>query len=211
MTDLAAHGLEVTLPPGWEGRVFRRPSAGEVAASDADGPPAPGGETTNAVLHAATIALPLGIGDFASGAVDKLGPDDILVVLFEYDPSSADTPLFKATGIPRQLKADDFSPNVMQRAIRGQAGVQRFFNEQHRAFCLYVVIGAFTQRQSLVTRVNELLATLTIDPLDATSSGAPTTTPPTSTTTTPTTAAPTTTQPTTDAPTPTTAPSSTVP
>ena len=60
MTDLAAHGIEVSLPAGWEGRLFKRPSAGDVAASEADGPPAPQGETTNAVLHASTIALPRG-------------------------------------------------------------------------------------------------------------------------------------------------------
>ena len=59
MTDLTAHGIEVTLPIGWEGRVFRRPAAGEVSATAADGPPAPEGETTHAVLHVSTIALPL--------------------------------------------------------------------------------------------------------------------------------------------------------
>lgn len=168
MTDLTAHGIEVTLPTGWEGRVFRRPSAGEVSAFADDGPPAPAGETTHAVVHVATIALPAGIGDFASGAVDKLSPDDALIVLFEYDPASAQQPLFKASGIPRTLAEDDFSPNVMQRAIRGQAGVQRFFHEAGRAFCLYVVIGSFANRRRLVPGVNDVLATLTIDPLDAT-------------------------------------------
>jgi hypothetical protein len=206
MTDLAAHGIEVSLPAGWEGRVFKRPSADDVAASSADGPPAPQGETTNAVLHASTIALPLGIGDFASGAVDKLGNDDVIVVLFEYDPSSIDTPLFKSSGLPRTLTADDFSPNVMQRAIRGQAGVQRFFKDQGRAFCLYVVIGSFARRQQLVKRVNDVLGTLTIEPLDAT--GSSTTS---STTAPPTTEAPTTDAPTTDAPTSTLEPTTTTP
>ena len=90
---------------------------------------------------------PAGVGDFASGAVDKLGNDDIFIVLFEYDPASVDTPLFKSAGLPRTLTADDFSPNVMQRAIRGQAGVQKFFHDQGRAFCLYVVIGSFVRRR----------------------------------------------------------------
>jgi hypothetical protein len=195
MTDLAAHGIEVSLPTGWEGRVFRRPAAGDVAASAADGPPAPDGETTHAVLHASTIALPLGIGDFASGAVDKLGATDVIVVLFEYDTASIDTPLFKSVGLPRTLAADDFSPNVMQRAIRGQAGVQQFFNDQGRAFCLYVVIGSFARRQQLVKQVNEVLATLTIEPLDATAGTTPssTTTAPTSTSAPTTTPEPTTT------------------
>jgi hypothetical protein len=206
MTDLAAHGIEVNLPTGWEGRLFRRPSAGEVNASAADGPPAPEGETTHAVLHASTIALPLGIGDFASGAVDKLGNDDIIVVLFEYDPSSIDTPLFKSAGLPRVLSADDFSPNVMQRAIRGQAGVQKFFNDQGRAFCLYVVIGAFARRHQLVKRVNQVLATLTIEPLDASADGTPS-----STTTPPTSGDPSIGDPTTDAPSTTAAPTTTAP
>jgi hypothetical protein len=209
MTDLAAHGIEVVLPAGWEGRVFKRPSAGDVSASEADGPPAPAGETTNAVLHASTIALPPGIGDFASGAVDKLGNDDVIVVLFEYDPSSIDTPLFKSVGLPRSLTADDFSPNVMQRAIRGQAGVQKFFNDQGRAFCLYVVIGSFARRQQLVKRVNDVLRTLTIEPLDATGSTTPSsTTAPPSSTGVPTTDAPTTEAPASSEPTTTTPASS---
>jgi hypothetical protein len=176
VTDLAAHGIEVSLPPGWEGRVFRRPVAGEAASADAniEGEPAAPMETTNAVLHASTIPLPPGVGDFASGAVDKLRHDDVLIVLFEYDPASADQPLFQASGLPRQLTPDDFSPNVMQRAIRGQAGAQKFFNDQGRAFCLYVVLGAFARRADLVPRVNQVLASLTIDPLDASASTAPT-------------------------------------
>jgi hypothetical protein len=198
MTDLTAHGIEVTLPTGWEGRLFRRPSAGEVSAFADDGPPAPEGETTHAVLHVATIALPAGIGDFASGAVDKLGNDDALIVLFEYDPASAEQPLFKAAGIPRTLAEGDFSPNVMQRAIRGQAGVQRFFHDAGRAFCLYVVLGSFANRRRLVPAVNGVLATLTIDELDEPTPGSTTTSTP------PSTAAPTTEAPTTSTGAPTT-------
>jgi hypothetical protein len=205
VTDLGAHGVDVSLPAGWEGRLFRRPLAGEVASADASihGEPAAPQETTNAVLHASTIAIPADVGDFASGAVDKLGADDIFIVLFEYDAVSVDTPLFKSAGLPRTLAADDFSPNVMQRAVRGQAGVQRFFHDQGRAFCLYVVIGSFARRRDLVKRVNAVLATVTIAPLDA---GATTTSPPSSTTAPATSTAPTTEVPTTAAPTTTTSP-----
>jgi hypothetical protein len=206
MTDLVAHGIEVSMPSGWEGRLFRRPRAGEVASADAsiEGAPAAPQESTNAVLHVSTIAIPPDVGDFASGAVDKLGADDVFIVLFEYDPSSVGTELFKSAGPPRSLAADDFSPNVMQRAIRGQAGVQRFFNDQGRAFCLYVVIGSFARRKELVARVNEVLATLTIEPLDAASRSTPgsTTTMPTTTEAPSTTTVPsTTTAPATSAPT----------
>lgn len=181
MTELAAHGIEVTLPTGWEGRVFRRPSSGEVAATAADGPPAPAGDSTHAIVHVATIALPPGMGDFASGAVDRLGPSDAVIVLFEYDPASAGEPLFQAAGIPRALAAEDFSPGVLQRAIRGQAGVQRFFHETGRAFCLYVVLGAYSNRQQVVPEVNTVLATLKIDQLGAADTTTSTTTEPSTT------------------------------
>ena len=65
--------------------------------------------------------------------------------------------------MPRWLKPDDFSPQVMQRRVEGQAGCQVFCNEAGRAFCLYVVIGAFRNRDSTVMRVNEVLAKLDIN------------------------------------------------
>jgi hypothetical protein len=89
--------------------------------------------------------------------------DDILVVLLEYHPDSAGTALFRRAGMPRVLTTDDFSPTTLQRLVPGQCGAQLFFNESGRAFCLYVVLGAFGRRVMLVPQVNELLATLGID------------------------------------------------
>ena len=196
MTDLGAHGIAVKLPSGWEGRVFRRPGAGELSAAAADGPPAPPGETTHAVMHVSTIALPPGVGDFASGAVDQLGANDALVVLFEYDPASANTPLFAAAGIPRQLDSSAYSTGVLQRGIKGQAGAQLFFNEAGRAFCLYVVLGSYANRNNIVPAVNQVLSTLTIDPSASPgASSATTTEPPTTSTGPTTTTSPSTTQP----------------
>lgn len=163
MTQLDAHGLSVTLPSGWEGRVFRRPAAGELAATAADGPPAPIGEVTHAVVHVATIPLPMGVGDFASGAVEDLSPSDALIVLFEYSPESVTKALFAAEGLPRSLAPADFSPSMLQRSLRGQAGVQHFFHEADRAFCLYVVLGSYQNRARVVPEVNKVLATFAID------------------------------------------------
>jgi hypothetical protein len=53
---------------------------------------------------------------------------------------------------------------TLQRLIPGQSGVQRFFSERGRAFCLYVVIGSHSSRRALVEEVNRLLATLEVDP-----------------------------------------------
>lgn len=187
---LNAHGVSVSPPAGFEGRVFRRPAFGDVTATGDEGPQAPPGEVPNTVVHVSTIALPPGTGDFASGAVDLLQVDDVLIVLFEYDAASATQPLFARNGLPRAVAADDFSPGVLQRAIPGQAGCQYFFNEGGRAFCLYAVIGAYAQRVALAAKVNAVLATVQIEPLPAVGpSGSPstprTTTPPSTTTTIP--------------------------
>jgi len=172
--------------------------------ASADGPAAPPGEMPGTVAHVATIALPADTGDFASSAVGDLGPDDVLVVLFEYDASAAGHGLFARAGMPRTLQPDDFSPSVMQRAIPGQAGCQFFFTEAGRAFCLYAVIGAYARRTALAAKVSAVLATVQISPRDApapTTSAPPTTAAPTtsaapaSTTTTPPTTTPTTTRP----------------
>ncbi len=165
MPQLAAHGLSVDTPRGWEGRIFRRPQSGQVTAADAPpGPPAPPGELTFPVLHASTIALPNDVADYASEAVVGLGPDDAIVVLKEFAPANAAQPLFAAAGLPRTLDPDAFAPNVLQRRIRGQAGLQRFFHDGGRAFCLYVVLGAYTNRQRVVPRVDAVLASIQISP-----------------------------------------------
>jgi len=183
VTELEAHGVSVTLPTGWEGRVSRRPEAGEAAPEDvassrltpeeAVSPtvdaqptteqPAPEGETTNAVVHVSTISLPAGSSDFASDSVERLGRTDALVVLFEYDREAVSEPLFAKDGMPRVLQPSDFSPGVLQRSVRGQAGVQAFFHEGSRAFCLYVVLGSFDARAEVVPEVNRVLSSLQID------------------------------------------------
>ena len=171
MTDLAAHGIEVTLPAGWEGRVFRRPLAGEVARGRGRRRArAAGGDHQRGACTSSTIALPLGIGDFASGAVDKLGSDDVLIVLFEYDAGERrHSRCSRRAGPPAHAHGRRLQPQRLQRAdprpgrraevlprpgprvlpLRGDRLVRRAGSE-------------------LVKRVNEVLATLTIEPLDAT-------------------------------------------
>jgi hypothetical protein len=163
--ELKGHGVAVDVPSGWDGRIFRRPEHGEVRASEADGPPAPPGATTHSVTHVANVPLPERMADFGSDAVERLGADDALIVLFEYDPASAGQPLFASPGIPRPLDPDAFSPNVLQRPLANQAGMQLFFSEQGRAFCLYVVLGGYQRRHEVVPRVNRVLETIRIEPM----------------------------------------------
>ena len=88
-------------------------------------------------------------------------PRDLLVILFEYDRTSAAQPMFAAAGVPR-LSHRDFSPATMQRTIHGQSGAQRFFHQAGRAMCLYVVLGSHARRVRVVPEVNNVLATLEI-------------------------------------------------
>jgi hypothetical protein len=145
VTTASRDGIDLDVPSGWDVRIYRRQ-------------PAPG-ERTNPVLHAGNFALPERRGDFGSGAVERMGPTNVLVVLFEYDPPAARTPLFARNGRPRPV-ASDFAPNQLQRILPGQSGVQYFYNEAGRAFCLYVVLGSHDRRAQLVDDVRQLLSGL---------------------------------------------------
>ena len=130
------------------------------------------------------MPLPPEIGDFGSNVVDILGSDDVFLVVFEYDASAANTALFAEQGVPTTLEFEAFSPTLLQRSIRGQAGAQRFFTEANRAFCLYAVLGSDARRSALIVKVNALLATLRIEPLAPPGGAGPGTQPPSTTTTT---------------------------
>jgi hypothetical protein len=160
----------VAPPEGWEGRIFRRPEAGESAPASAGvaaaaGEPAPAGEQTFPIVHVATIALPPDMADYGSDVVRDLGPSDAFIVIKEFDPLEVVQPLFANAGLPRELDPDDFDPATLQRTVDGQAGLQAFFNEAGRAFTLYVVLGSFAQRHEVVPVVNGVLASIRIDPL----------------------------------------------
>jgi hypothetical protein len=142
-------GLAVTPPAGWEATIYRRPA----------GP----GEQTFPVVHAATIALPAGRGDYGGGLVELLGPDDLFVSVLEFGSEAARSPLFgQLTAVPG-LTPDAYRPRQLQRTIRGQAGVQRFFTTAGRAFCLYSVVGSLANRVPLTARANQILGTIRVE------------------------------------------------
>ena len=150
MTKLRAHGIVATLPDGFEGRIFVRPPAA--------------GESSYPVAHFATFPLPNDVGDFGSGAVTLMGPDDIFAVLFEYGPESVGRQLFARQGMQRSLGSGDFRPILLRRAIGGQSGTQWFFTEAGRPFTFYAVLGSHARRGALVPKLNELLAALSVSP-----------------------------------------------
>jgi hypothetical protein len=146
---LTAHGVNLALRSGWEGRIMRRDAI------------EPDGERTYAVVHLATFPMPEQRGDFGGGVTELMRSPDALVILFEYGPESIGTALFSAQGIPR-IRADMFSATRLQRPLPGQVGCQLFFTEQNRPFCLYVVAGSRAYLPRIVTEVNLVLDSLEI-------------------------------------------------
>ena len=136
--------MAVELPPQWEGRIFRHP----------------GGEPT---LHAANFPLPTSDGDFGARATSSMGAGGAFLALTEFEPELADAPLFHRRGLQRKIRPADLSPRSLMRVRPGQAGMQRFFNAQERAFCLYVVMGNEPSRMRLCRFVSDVLATVEIE------------------------------------------------
>ena len=151
--NVSGHGISIDLPDGWEGRIYRRRLP-----------------KTFPVLHAGSFALPQGDGDFGGDAIAAMAADDVFLALLEYDPALAGTGLFNEPGMPLPLRSGEFSPAAFRRRQAGRLGVQRFFTEQGRPFCLYVVVGsdAIDPPRASVKRANRILRTVSIRP------GAPT-------------------------------------
>lgn len=151
MTTLSYKGVAVTLPTGFEGRVFQRPTV--VAGAEPE-----------VVAQVATFAIPATTADFGGGATPLMGPDDIFTSLFEYGPASVGKALFSTEGFPRAIPARLYSPFTLRRGIAGQAGTQLFFTEAGRPFTIYVVLGSYVRRSLLVPRVDDLLGRFAISP-----------------------------------------------
>lgn len=150
---VSAHGLDVDVPRGWDGEIYKRPG-GIRALRDRS-------EQTHAVLHLGNFPLPPSRGDYGSGAVEVMRADAVFISLFEFGAESVGKALFSAGGVPN-VTADDFATHTLQRPMRGQSGAQFFFNHRGRAFCLYVVLGSHARRHELVPEVNQILGSLSV-------------------------------------------------
>jgi hypothetical protein len=143
-------GITVEPPSGWEATIYRRQ-------------PQPG-ERTYPVVHAATVPIPRDRGDYGSGVVERLGPEDVFVAVLEFGPEAASSRLFSGLPAVPGVTPESFRPRQLQRTIRGQAGVQRFFTVAGRAFCLYAVVGSVANRVPLAARANQLIGSLGVSP-----------------------------------------------
>jgi hypothetical protein len=139
---LAAHGISLDLPQAWDGRIWTREGGGPV-------------------VHAANIPLPADDGDFATLATQSLPADGVVVVLVDYGPADAGTPLYAAPA-PARVDPGELQPQTLLRRRPGQRGLQRFFTAGGRAMCLYVVVGSAAHAADLAAAVSGVLATLRV-------------------------------------------------
>jgi hypothetical protein len=150
---IAAHGIEIELPRGWDGRIYR------VRGSDP-------------ILHAANFRLPTADGDFGSGATARMLPGAAFLALKEYRPGPRLVPghgLFASREVPLPLQVRRFHPRTLQVGRHGQAGFQHFFTHAGRPFCLYAVIRTVPVGEAVTARaegqlgeINRALSSLRI-------------------------------------------------
>ena len=125
----------------------------------------PSSASTYPVAQFATFPLPDDIGDFGSGAVTLMGPDDVFATLFEYGPESVGTALFARQGRPDRLLGRPTSPPCpAARASPGSPAPSGSSPRPGRPSPSTPCSAATPCRASLVPRVNELLTSLTLSP-----------------------------------------------
>ncbi len=146
---LDAHGLRIELPPRWSGRIFART----------------GGVAT---LHAGDFQVALHDGEFGDKSTARMPARASFVALTEYRRGSGLEPgagLFSARHLPLPLDPVGFASNRLAHVRPGQVGMQHFFTQSMRPFCLYLVLaGPRHTRRAQLAVLDHVLATLRIDP-----------------------------------------------
>ena len=164
--SLSAHGITLSLPNAWDGRIYGRP---RLVANPAASPLVPGFDGIErghlATLHAASFPLSGAEGEFAADATTRMPAGGEFIALVEYQPDEKLVPgegLFASREVPRALAPGDFRPETLMVPRPGQVGLQRFFTAGVRPFCLYAVIGSRDAAARGAAAISEVLRTVVI-------------------------------------------------
>ncbi|MBD0329593.1 MAG: hypothetical protein ICV64_05765 [Thermoleophilia bacterium] len=141
------HGIGLTLPPGWDGRITEQ-SPGELP-----------------VAHAATFALPadhakLDIGKAASRVMD---PEDLRIVLTEVG-NQIGTQGFDPASLPVRISRSDLRSSQSPFVLRDHAVASRRFAIHGRPFSLLVEFGRKLPTARQLEKANRVASSLEIDP-----------------------------------------------
>lgn len=155
MSEISGYGISVSVPADWDAQIY-------LTTSPTDNPEG----ISSPTMHAASFPLPPDdLSSYGSTLVADMTENDVFMAMVEYAGADATGVLFTANDhLPQFLTTDAFSPWILQRSLPGQGGAQYFFTESGRAFCLYVVLGSFSNAVPLVAEVNDVLPTITITP-----------------------------------------------
>jgi hypothetical protein len=164
--SLSAHGITLSLPNAWDGRIYGRP---RLVANPAESSLLPGFDGTElgrlATLHAANFPLSGAEGEFAAEATMRMPAAGAFVALVEYQPDDRLVPgegLFASRDIPRALAPEDFRPETLMVPRGDQVGLQRFFTAAVRPFCLYAVVGSRRAAARGAAAISDVLGSLVI-------------------------------------------------
>jgi hypothetical protein len=164
--SLSAHGITLSLPATWDGRIYGRP---RLVANPAASPLVPGFDGIEqghlATLHAANFPLSGSEGEFAAEATMRMPASGAFAALVEYQPDDrlvAGEGLFASREIPRALAPEEFRPETLMVPRPGQVGLQRFFTAGVRPFCLYAVVGSRRAAARGAAAISEALGSLVI-------------------------------------------------
>lgn len=144
-TRVAAHGLAVRVPHGWEARIVRRRGGAPF-------------------MHVASCPLRADGGQFGASVTGAMGSDTAFAALIEYlvdHQVRPGTGLFAREGWHPRLRVGDFHRAQLQVTRPGHLGCQRFFSHGGRPFCLYAVIAPVRRRPAqLAGELSAVLSTV---------------------------------------------------
>ena len=144
----SGHGLSIEVPAGWEARIVRRPHSAPF-------------------LHLASFALRADTGQFGASVTSAMKPDSAFAALVEYVVDADVRPragLFAARFKPR-LGLHELRHTQLQVMRPGHLGMQRFFTEAGRPYCLYAVVAPVRRRPAqLAGELSAVLKTLRFEP-----------------------------------------------
>jgi len=143
VSRIAAYGISVAAPAGWDARLFRHA----------------GGEPT---LHLATFRLPASDGEFGTGATAHMPRDALFVTVTEYAVGAAPGQGLFANRQPRSLPEAAFGGRTLLLARPHQRGLQRFFTVAGRDFSVYAVLSDGPNSRALLDAAGAALRSLEV-------------------------------------------------
>jgi hypothetical protein len=142
VAGLSRYGLTITLPSGWQGRIYKR----------RQGLP---------VFHAGNFRLPFGDDDGGTKAIKTMGKSSVLIVLLESEGTGGAH--FRRLSAPPQVRRNDFLA-MFEGVPPSHAFARVLFTTRRRYFQVWVQFGIRPAPAGLLRQANHVLATLRIGP-----------------------------------------------